>query len=81
MQLFGTKGQKFLPCPRTKGLRDKLKILPRVGPGWDGISKSGTGCGMGRHEILTGRSRKGSSITGEGHFKTGKEVLKQKSIF
>ena len=30
-QLFGTTGQKFLPCPGTKGQRDKLKILPRDG--------------------------------------------------
>ena len=34
-QLFGTKGQKFLPCPGTKGQRDKLKILPRDGTGRD----------------------------------------------
>ena len=27
MQLFRTKGQKFLRCPGTKGQRDKLKIL------------------------------------------------------
>ena len=31
MKLFGTKGQKFLPCPGTKGQRDKLKILPQDG--------------------------------------------------
>ena len=31
VQLFGTKGQKFLYCPGTKGQRDKLKILPRDG--------------------------------------------------
>ena len=35
MQLFGTKGQKFLHCPGTKGQRDKLKILPRDGTGRD----------------------------------------------
>ena len=29
VQLFGTKGQKFLHCPGTKGQWDKLKILPR----------------------------------------------------
>merc|ERR1712008_199162 len=51
VQLFGTKGQKFLHCPGTKGQRDKLKILPRDGPGrdfdilpWDG---------PGRDKILT----------------------------
>ena len=26
--LFGTKGQKFIHCPRTKGRWDKLKVLP-----------------------------------------------------
>ena len=30
----GTTGQKFLHCPGTKGQRDKLKILPRDGPGF-----------------------------------------------
>ena len=29
MQLFRTKGQKFLRCPGTKGQPDKLKILPK----------------------------------------------------
>ena len=48
MQLFGSKGQKFLHCPGTKGQRDKLKILPR-----DRLSKSGTGCGTGRYKVLT----------------------------
>ena len=35
MQLFGTKGQKFLYCPGTKRQRNKLKILPRDGTGRD----------------------------------------------
>ena len=35
MQIFGTKGQKFLLCPGTKGQWDKLKILPRNRPGLD----------------------------------------------
>ena len=35
MQLFRTKGQKFLHCPGTKGQRDKLKILTRDGTGQD----------------------------------------------
>ena len=57
MQLFGTKGQKFLHCPGTKGQRDKLKILPRDGTGRDsqnsgrdgpGQPKSGTGRGTKR---------------------------------
>ena len=34
VQLFGTKGQKFLHCPGSKGQRDKLKILPRDGSGF-----------------------------------------------
>ena len=48
MQLFGTKGQKFLRCPGTKGQRDKLKILPRDRTGRDSQSKSGTGRGTGQ---------------------------------
>jgi hypothetical protein len=35
VQLFGTKGQKILPCSRTKGHRDKLTILPWDGTGMD----------------------------------------------
>ena len=35
VQLFGTKGQKFLHCPGTKGQQDKLKIWPRDGTGRD----------------------------------------------
>ena len=30
-----TTGQKSLHCSGTKGQQDKLKILPRNGPGWD----------------------------------------------
>ena len=43
MQLFGTKVQKFLHCSRTKGQRDKFKILPQAGTDRDSLSKSGTG--------------------------------------
>ena len=39
MQLFGTRRLKFLHCPRTKGQRDKLKILPRAGTGRDSLIK------------------------------------------
>ena len=46
VQLFGTKGQKFLCCPGAKGQRDKLKILPRAGTGRDSQSKPGTGQGF-----------------------------------
>ena len=57
MQLFGTTGQKFPPCPGTKRQRDELKILPRDGTGRDsqnsgrdgpGQPKSGTGHGTKR---------------------------------
>ena len=48
MQLFRTKGQKFLHCPRTKGQRDKFKILPWEGTGRDSLSKSGPGHGTGQ---------------------------------
>ena len=46
-QLFGTKGQKFLHCPGTKGHKDKLKILTRDGTIIIFLSKSGTGRGTG----------------------------------
>ena len=39
VQLFRTKGQKFLHCPVTKGQQDKLKIWPWDGMGWDGLGK------------------------------------------
>ena len=45
VQLFGTKGQKFLRCPGTKEQWDKLKILPRDRTGRDSLSKSGKECG------------------------------------
>ena len=47
MQLYGTKGQNFLPCPGTKGQRNKLKILPRDGTGrdFDSLSRPGTSRG------------------------------------
>ena len=87
MQLFGTKGQKFLLCPGTKGQRDELKILQRDGPGRDSLSNSGTGHRTGRYKILTacpvpqdktGQSRKGHSKTEKECSKTVKDVLKQK---
>ena len=72
----GTKGQKFLHCPGTKGQRNKLKILPRNrpgrdfdilpwdGPGWDGIL---TFCnGTGWDGILT-------ACPGTGHGTEGKK--------
>ena len=78
MKLFGTKGQKFLHCPETKGQWDKLKILPRDGTGRDsqnpgrdgpGQPKSGTGRG-------TKRDRAGKDI-----LKQEKDDLKQKRVF
>jgi hypothetical protein len=47
VQLFGTKGQKFLNCFGTKGQAQNLAM------GWDGtgrdnLSKSGTGRGKGQ---------------------------------
>ena len=78
VQLFGTTGQKILCCHRTKGRRDKLKILPRDGTGRDsqnlgrdgpGQPKSGTGRG-------TKRDRAEKDV-----LKQYKDVLKQKRMF
>ena len=78
MQLFGTTGQKFVPCPGTKGHRDKLKILPRDGTGQDsqnsgrdgpGQPKSGTGRG-------TKRDREEKDV-----LKRENDVLKQNMMF
>ena len=54
MQLFGTTGQKFLPCPGTKGQRDKLKILPRDGTGrdFDSLSRPVPGRPAGQNHFL-----------------------------
>ena len=81
MQLFGTKGQKFLHCPGTKGQRDKLKILPRDGTGWDsqnleqdgpGQTKTGTGRGTKQD-----RAEKDVLKQKQGCPKTEKDTLKQ----
>ena len=66
MQLFGTKGQKFLLCPGTKGQWDKLKILGRDGPGQPKF-------GMGRR---TKRDRAENDV-----LKDENDVLKQKTWF
>ena len=77
MQLFGTKGQKFLHFPGTKGQREKLKILPRDRTGQDsqnlgrdgpGQPKSGTGRG-------TKRDRAEKDV-----LKQKKDALKQKQM-
>ena len=59
MQLFGTKEQKFLHCPGTKGQRDKLKILQmdKLGRdsqnlGRDGPGQPNPGTGRGTKLIL-----------------------------
>ena len=84
MQLFGTKGQKFLPCPGTKGQRDKLKILPRAGMGQDSQSKSGTGRGTGQDFDILPRDGSGwdfnspshPGISQDNHRTEGKKELK-----
>jgi hypothetical protein len=52
MQIFGTKGQKFLHCPGTRGQGDELKILPGDGTGQDSLSKSGIGRETGQSLIF-----------------------------
>ena len=83
MQLFGTKGQKFLHCLGTKGQRDKLKILPRdrtirdsQNPGQDtqGQPNAGTGQGTKRD-----RAEKGCSKTEKDVLKQENDVLKQEN--
>ena len=79
MQLLGTKGQKFLHCPGTKGQRDNLKILPRDGTGrdnqnsgWDGpgqpkfrTGQAGTAKIWDGTRDQMGQSRKGCSKIGK----------------
>ena len=61
VQLFGTKGQKFLHCPETKGQQDKLKILPRDGRGQPKFRTGRAGIAKiwDRTRDKTGQSRKG----------------------
>jgi hypothetical protein len=42
VQLFGTKGQKFLPCPGTKGQAQNLA----TGRDFDSLSRPGTSRGI-----------------------------------
>ena len=42
MQLFGTKGQKFLHCPKTKGRRNELKILPEARTAYQNLGRDKT---------------------------------------
>ena len=83
MQLFRTKGQKFLHCPGTKGQRDNLKILPRDETGLDSLSKCGTGHGtwdgtVQYFDILSRLVQQDKlEQSRKGRFKTEKDVLKQ----
>ena len=79
MQLIGTKGQKFHPCPGTKGQWDKLKILPRDRTGRDSQNSGRDGTAKIRDGTRdkTGLSRKGCSKTGRRCSKTENDVLKQ----
>ena len=78
MQLFGTTGQKFPPCPGTKGQRDKLKILPRDGTGRD--SQNSGRDGPGQPKSGTGRGTKRDRAKKD-VLKWENDVLKQKMMF
>ena len=82
MELFGTKGQKFLHCIATKGQWDNVKILPRDGTVRDNLSKSGTGLETGQYEILTACSVPSHGTKQDRAendvLKQEKDVLKQK---
>ena len=76
MQLFGTKGQKFLHCPGTKGQQDKLKIqqLVKIRDGTrDGMVPDFDSLPLPVPGDKTGQSRKGRS-------KTERNVLKQEKM-
>ena len=81
MQLFGTKGQKFLYCPGTKGQEDELKILPREGTGQDSQNSGGEGPGQPK----SGQDGPGQPKSGTGRGtkqdRTEKDILKQKMLF
>ena len=75
MPLFGTKGQKFLHFPETKGQWDKLKILLRDGT-WDGMVQDFDSLPRPVPGNKAGQSRKVRSKTGKGCSKTGKGCFK-----
>ena len=77
MQLFGTKGQRFLHCG-TKGQWEKLKILPRDGTGRD--SKNSGQDGPGQQKSGTGRRTKRDRAKKD-VLKWENDVLKQKMMF
>ena len=76
------------PTFRNKGTevtslsRDKLKILPRDGTGWDSQNPGRAGTAKNRDGTRdkTGQSRKGRSKTEKGCSKTEKDVLKQERM-
>ena len=74
----GTTGQKFLPCPGTKGQWDKLKILPRDGTGRD--SQNSGRDGPGQPKSGTGRGTKRDRAEKD-VLKQKKDALKQKRMF
>jgi hypothetical protein len=82
VQLFGTKGQKFLHCPGTTGHAKNLAKgrdgpgQPKFGTGRAGTAKirDGTGDKMGQ-------SGKGRSKTGKRRSKTENDVLKEEKMF
>ena len=85
VQISGTKGQKFLDCPGTKGQRDKLKILLRDGTGRDSLNLgrdgpvqpiSGTG-----HGTKQDRAEKDVLKQKNDVLKQENDVLKQKTLF
>ena len=78
MQLFGTTGQKFPPCPGTKGQRDELKILQRDGTGQD--SQNSGRDGPGQPKSGTGRGTKRDRAKKD-VLKWENDVLKQKMMF
>ena len=88
VQLFGRKVQKFLHCLGTKGIRDKLKILPMDGMVRGSLSR--TGRGTGQYQILTvcpipqdktGQPEKDVLKQEKEDLKTEKDVLKQETMF
>ena len=78
VQISGTKRQKFLHCPGTKGQRDKLKISPRDGTGRD--SQNPGRYGPGQPQTGTGRGTKRDRAEKD-VLKQKKDALKQKRTF
>ena len=83
MQLFGTKGQKFLHCPNTKG----QKFLHCPGTKRQAINLAKARDGLGHPKVRMGRGRDGTldetgqSRKGKPRSKTENDVLKQEMMF